>query len=218
MASINALPGGVLTVNCTGSGNVSVTYNAIFTGSGPAAGASETFSYNDCVMTSSTETNTLNGTVTVTYNAFTSATDWVIVLSWSDLSDVATGTNIYTYGPASGSITLTFNNGTYTYSNAVATLANGGVTNITVGDVTYSGSNVIISSANYVYTSAAAGGVVTVAVSNWTYSTTTGLPIGGTITVTDGYGDTVVITASTSGYTVVYTINGVQSTYTVSYS
>jgi hypothetical protein len=212
------LPAGVsVTENCTAIGGTagSITLNSNITSSTIVAGDTIDISYNGCTLVSGGETIVENGNATIVYTSYVSATDFSFTVTYSNLSVSATGTYNYTFGPASGSWTYTDNNGVY---SVVSNLSNGGVTNIGSTSITTGGSDVTISSATYVYNSSAAGGVVTVSINNWTYDTSTGLPVSGTIIVTGANGDKVTITASATGYTVVYDIGGTLSSFTVSYA
>jgi hypothetical protein len=193
-----------------GSGSVTIDENN-FSGSSPIAGAWVEITYNDCTITSGSVTESINGSIEEEYARYSSPTDFAVAIAAINLTVDISGEVQETLN---FSETLDVSNGTTTVSY---TAANGGSLEITASDVVTSGNDVTITSATYVYQSAAGGGVVSAVYDNWEYDTTTGLPIGGSVTITGANGATVVIDATSSGYMVTYTVAGVSSSYTVTY-
>jgi hypothetical protein len=193
-----------------GSGSATVD-ESNFSGGSPSAGAYVEITYNDCTLTSGSLTESINGSLEEEYVSYSSTTDFAIAIEATNLTVDISGQAEVTLN---FSETLTLSNGNETVSY---TAANGGSLEITSSDVVTSGNDVTITSATYVYQSAAGGGVVSAVYDNWEYDTTTGLPISGSVTVTGANGNTVVIDATSSGYTVTYTVAGVASSYTVTY-
>ncbi len=224
-AGISTLPAGVSgsypcsNLSSTGIGSGSMTYDTNMPSSGtPTAGTYVNMTFSSCTFdVSSTTTFTLNGSSKVTYTRFNSYSDYATSVSYSNFTmsivDTSTSTND-SYGPISGSYVLDVSGGTITIATQ---LPNGGVTNLLVANVSYSGNNVTINSATYVYNSPGEGGIIKVEFNGWTYDSTTGIPISGTITVTDANGDTVVITALAGNVTVTYNINNTTTAYTVTF-
>jgi hypothetical protein len=219
--ALSTLPAGTTsgTLDCQGltsngltgiSGSISY---AAHIGSVPAAGDSGSLTFNNCMFGYSGVTFSLAGATTVTYTRYSSNTDYALQFSYSNFSLSASGgTNPYQYGLLTGSITLDVSNGVSSYPS---NLADGSATNI--AGVSYNGTDVTISNATYVYNSPSAGGIIKLEFNNWTYDTSTGKPVSGSITVTGVNGDTVSIVTNGSSYTVTYTIGGVSTSYMVNY-
>jgi hypothetical protein len=192
-------------------GSGTITLDDTFSGSVPAAGDAIEISYNDCTIMEDGISESLNGSLEEEYVSYTDATDFEFAITATNLTESVDGT------------TETFNfSETLTVAAGVTTISytasNGGSLEITASDVVTSGNDVTITSATYIYPSAAGGGVVSAVYDNWEYDTTTGLPISGSVTLTGAGGATVVVEASATGYTVTYTSSvGVTSSYTVAY-
>lgn len=220
-SAINTLPGGVVTtLECSSfseNGNGSGTYtvdNNIGNG-GITTGSKIAISYNDCTFVAAGYTYTVKGSMTITYTRYTSETDFAMSMTYSNLTTTLTsGSDSYSYGPISGTYNIDYANGTYSFSY---TLSNGGASNISSSNIITSGNNITITSATYVYNSESSGGIVKVVFDNWSYNTTTGHPVSGSITVTGANGNTVKIDATATTYTVTYTVNGVVTAYTVNH-
>jgi hypothetical protein len=217
-AGVDTLPvGAVTTLQCSqlsagGTGSYSIDSN--LTGE-PTAGSTITISYDACSFTASGITITYDGTITMTYTRYVSASDYAITYSASHFSYAATGSVSYAYGPLDYSFSFDYANGELSYTYYSST---GGAIAVTPGSVTTNGDDVTISSGTYVYTSAAGGGVVKVVYDHWTYDTTTLHPVSGSVTITGASGAQVAITASSTGYTVVYSDStGTLGTFTVTY-
>lgn len=223
-AGIGSLPAGVTySTSCasfssTGIGSGTVSYDTNMTGSTPTAGTYVNMTFSGCSFVVNTTTFTLNGSALLTYNSYTDASNFSVSISYSnyDMSIVDTTYSISeSYGPLNGSFNMVASNGVYSFE---IQLANGGATNLSNANVIYSGTDVTITSATYEYNSPSAGGIIRVVYNNWTYDSSTGYPVSGTITVTDASGDTVVIDDTSGTVTVTYNIIGSSPmTYTVTF-
>lgn len=218
--AMSALPGGVSSgsIDCSaitgmgGSGSISYTVDIH---SPPLSGDSGSATFNACMIVYNGVSYTLNGTAGMSFPRYSSSTDYAFIIGYSNFSvSAVSGAGNYSSGQVSGSITLDDTNGTVTVTS---NLDDGSATDIASSNVQYNGAQITITSASYVYNSPAAGGIIKVDFSNWVYDTSTGKPVSGSITVTGANGDSVMIVANGSDYTVTYTISGVQTSYTVSY-
>jgi hypothetical protein len=218
-AGVDTLPTGVVeTLQCSSlgtSGSGSITVNE--SGSSPAAGTVVSVTYDQCAFSSSGVTVTYNGSVTEEYVSYTSATDFELAVDANNFSfstdDGSSGTTASE--KISYSYTIDVSNGVETISY---TASNGGSLVITASDVVTHGSDETITQGTYVYDSSAGGGVVKAVYDNWTYDSSKGFAISGSVTVTGANGAKVVITASATNYTVVYTsASGVVTSYKVSH-
>lgn len=214
---ISTLPAGTaMTIDCL-SGSMTIDYDdsGIDDSGNIPAGWTTATTYNNCSYTYGGYTSVYNGTTTATYTRFISWTDYAISITYSNLTYAYSGLyGNYSYGPMNGTYSYDVANGVYSYSYS---LANGGISNISSSNIIRSGSRVTITSATYVYNSTSAGGVIKAVFDNWTYDTSTGLPVSGSVTITGANNTSAQIVASSAGYTITYTgSNGVVA-YTVSY-
>jgi hypothetical protein len=217
---VDTLPTGIVeTLQCSslgtgGSGSITLNENG---GSAPAAGEVVSITYDQCTFSSEGATVTYNGSVTEEYVSYASTTDFELAVEANNFSfsinDGSAGT--MESEKISYSYTIDVSNGTETISY---TAANGGSLEISASDVTTSGTDETIVQGTYVYTSSAGGGIVKATYDNWTYDSSKGFAISGSVTVTGSDGAQVVITASATDYTVVYTsAAGAVTSYTVSH-
>jgi hypothetical protein len=212
------LPGGIdltlavgATVDCStyfpgGTGSITVDTNA--TGL-PTTGTVTTITYNNCGGTISGQTISYNGSVKVEYTRYTSASDFAITVSATNLTYRLSGT---TYGPDSFTYSYDYKSGSYSFTYRAS---NGGAIGLT-GTVSVSGSQATISSATYVFQSTPGSGIVKVEYTNWKFDTTTGRPISGSAKITGSGGASVTITVTSTGYTIDYVdASGTKVTYNV---
>lgn len=213
-SAINTLPGGVVTTyECSAGGTYTVDSN--IGNGGITTGSKIAISYNNCTLVVDEYTYKATGSMTITYTRYTSETDFAMSMTYSNLTTTVTrGSENYSYGPISGTYNIDYANGTYSFSY---TLSNGGASNISSSNIITSGNNITITSATYVYNSESSGGIIKVVFDNWSYNTTTGHPVSGSITVTGANGNTVKIDATATTYTVTYTVNGAVTAYTVNH-
>jgi hypothetical protein len=217
---VDTLPTGVVeTLQCSslgtaGSGSITINENG---GSTPAAGTNVSITYDQCTFSSAGTTVTYNGSVTEEYVSYASASDFELAIEANNFSfTISSGSGVATESEKiTYSYTIDVSNGVETISY---TASNGGSLVITASDVVTKGTDETITQGTYVYKSSAGGGVVQAIYDNWTYDSSTGFAISGSVTVKGSGGAQVVLTASATNYTVVYTsAAGVVTSYTVSH-
>jgi hypothetical protein len=209
------------TLGTSGSGTVSASGSFANPGT-ITAGDYWSADYDNCQFTSSvtalsttiTTTITLNGQEETYYTRYNSSTDFAFSEQYTNFSEETSSASYgsFTYGPISGTYFYDVDGETVSYYYGV----NGGSSNVIA--LNSAGGDVVING-TYTYNSNAAGGVIQVVFSDWTYNASSNLPVTGSLTVTAANG-TVTITAGSGSYTVSYydSSNNLLQTYTVSYS
>jgi hypothetical protein len=143
--------------------------------------------------------------VALTLTRYNSSSDFAFAAQLSNFTVVYNGTTV---GPVSLAFIYDDSNGTRSYGYQVNGSAIVGSPTVTV-----SGNTVTIGTgtarANY------GGGWVQIAYAGWVFDATTGQPSAGTATVTGSNGDTAVINVVPGSYSVVLTVNGATSSYSV---
>jgi hypothetical protein len=163
-----------------------------------------TLNYKNCTYTAGGYTLTMNGKVTQKWSNYTDASHYT--LSWAyDLTYTYDGPSYHDSATLKTAQTCTQNGGEYD----CRFLVNDGYLLEDGYDVSTSGSVITVNSATVTTANA------TVVISNWAYNTSTHRATSGTINVTYANGDHVTMTATGTGYTVVVTIGGNATTYTI---
>jgi hypothetical protein len=214
-ALITALPTGATvngTLECSnfgtnGSGTVSYTYT---TSDGTGQPVSYVFTYNNCTWSVSGITIAYNGTVTWDWTRYTSATDYAVTYAY-DITYSYTGAytssgtirSSATCVNTAGALSCSYNIDGARVRNNISITTSGTVTTVRSATVELDGTT--------------SSGTLTITYDNWIYDGATGRATSGSVTVTDSRGNSAVVTATGTGYTVVVTYNGAQSTYTVAY-
>jgi hypothetical protein len=213
-AAAGVLPGGshILTLPsgatltgsypCGTSGNVSYTYNYDATTGRPQ---SYEFRYNACVYTFGGTTVTYSGTGTLNYTRWNSATDWEYTYTY-DFS--------YSYRSATYNADQTINTQmTCTHSgNATECAYSFGSNRVRNVTATTSGNVTTVTRATISSTNN-----ITIVYDNWVYDASLRRATSGSVTISDASGNSIVVTATGTGYTVRITYNGTTTTYTVSF-
>lgn len=211
-SSASGLPLGLLvspptglqsTVNqaCPAGGSVTVTVNVASTGTVTAGDTIESV-YASCAYAAN---YVMNGTSLIRYDRWVSSTDFAFSIT---LTNFTVNNNGRVMGPYSYTGNYAYANGTYNYSYTV-----NGSTIVGQPVVTSSGSNITVSSGTVRTTYGS--GWIEWTYEGFTYDSSTGRPVSGTVTVTGSNGTRAVITVTATGYTVQITVNGTTSTYTV---
>jgi len=211
-SSASGLPLGVLvsaptglqstsTTACPAGGSVTTTVNMAGTG-GITSGDTIQSVYANCAYAAG---YVMNGTSLIRYDRWVSATDFVFSVTLTGFTYTYDGR---TWGPYSYTGNYAYANGTYNYSYTV-----NGSTIVGQPVVTSSGSNITVSSGTVRTTYGS--GWIEWTYEGFTYDSSTGRPVSGTVTVTGSNGTRAVITVTATGYTVQITVNGTTSTYTV---
>lgn len=183
------------------SGSVSYQYE-YDAGSGRPIGYA--FTYNNCRYGTSSAYSLFNGTTSLSYTQYTNATNYTLSQVYN-LSYRYVSTGYDNSGTLSGSTTCTVSNGNVSCSYSIG---NNGVSNYSV---TRSGSVTTVSRATV------RSGAITVTYSDWVYDASTGRATSGTVTASDGNGNSVRIDVVTGGYRVTVVKDGRTTVYTVSY-
>ena len=210
--STDGLPGASLTAalptgaTVTGSfpcssGNVSYSYTY---NDATAAPVSYSFSYNNCSYGTAQYGYTYNGTATLNYSNYLSATSF----SFSQVYDIT-----YTY--TSNGYT---SSGSSKFSQTCNYTSTGLQCSYLVGDNAVS--DISVSSSGSVTTVSSAtvtSGSVTLRYTGWVYDAGTGRATAGTVTVSDGNGNSATVQVVSGGYRVTVVYNGATTVYDVAY-
>lgn len=187
----------------SGSGTVSYSFTVDENTSVPTA---STFAYNNCSFGAAGYSYSMNGSGSLVYTNFNASNgDYTYTLTYN-----------VTYSFSGGGYS---DSGTINSTETCTSVADVENCSYRVGDNQIS--NVSVQSSGSVTTIAeatVAGTYLNCVYSGWTYDAATGRATSGTVTVTDGSGNSAVVTATGSGYTVVITIGSSVSTWTVSFS
>lgn len=189
------------TVACN-SGNVSYVYEF---DAGTNRPISYNFTYNNCRYGTSTAYSQFNGTVSLGYSSWTNSANYTLTQSYN-LAYQYVSPTYNSSGTINGSTTCTSTAGVLSCSYNVG--ANG-VTNVSV---VRSGTVTTVSRATV------RSGTITVVYSNWAYDSATGRATSGTVTATDGNGNSVTIDVVSGGYRVTVVKDGRTTVYTVNYA
>jgi len=193
---------GTSTQPCTISGTVTVSYNYASTSTNTVGDTAHEV-FNNCSMTTGVY---INGSADVTVTRWASSTDYAMSMSMAGITVTSGGT---TYGPFNYTMTYNVSGGVVTMAYVI-----NGVTVVGEPVVTHNGNiATIVSGTVHVFY---AGGWVEYSFNNWTYDTTTGKPIAGTLTITGSNGNSVLITVNGGSYVVAITVGGVTTTFTLS--
>jgi len=148
----------------------------------------------------------VSGSEVFTFENYVSANDYTVDLAATNLTATFSG---YTFGPYSYSAVWTADNGANSYIYTV-----NGATVIGAAGFIFNGSRANgTGTINVNYGS----GFVQLAYAGWTYDVQTGVPSGGTVTITGANSTKAVITVVSGAYQVVITVSGTSSTYTVAF-
>lgn len=166
---------------------------------------SSLFNYNNCSFSAAGFTSSINGTGSLTFTNWASETSYSFRLVY-DLTYSFTSGSYSDSGTVRSEQVCTINGEledcSYSFGDDqvrdVVITNNGGVTTVERGRIT----NVNI---DCVY-------------DGWVFDESAGRATAGTVTVTAPNGDRAVITATSAGYTVVITVGGSSSTFTVAFS
>lgn len=183
------------------SGNVSYQYEYDASSGRPIGYA---FTYNNCRYGTASDYTQFNGTTSLSYTQYSNATNYTLTQSYN-LSYRYVGTGYDNSGTLVGSTTCTSSNGNVSCSYSVG---NNGITNYSV---TRSGSVTTVTRATV------RSGAITVTYSNWVYDASTGRATSGTVTASDGSGNSVRVDVVTGGYRVTVVKDGRSTVFTVSY-
>lgn len=218
VGAANLLPGGLVarglptgatssgTIQCStlgSSGSGSIDYTMTYDDS-TFFPSSYSYVYNNCTFSSTGYSYAMSGSGSLNYSRYVSATDYVFTLVY-DLTYSYTGGGYSDSGTVSSTETCTASGDSVDCTYQVGDSALRDVSITTSGSVTTIDNATID------------GSYVDCVYSGWSYDASNGRATSGTVTVTDGNGNTAVITATTSGYTVVITVGGSSQTYTVSF-
>lgn len=163
------------------------------------------FTYNNCRYSTGGGYAQYNGTVSLAYTQYTNSTNYTLTQNYN-LNYQVVSSSYNSSGTLSGSTTCTATNGALSCSYNVG--ANG-VSNATVSR---SGTVTTVTRATV------SSGTITVSYSNWVYDASTGRATSGTVTVSDGRGNSVTIEVVSGGYRVTVVKDGRTTVYTVSYA
>lgn len=223
-SAASGLPGGALitalptaatvngTIECntlgtSGSGNITYAYT---TEDGTGRPTSYVFTYNNCTWSASGITVVYNGTVNWTWTRWVAANDYSVTYAY-DITYSYSGT--YNSSGAIRSSATCVN-----ASNVLSCSYDIDGTRVRNGmSVTSSGTVTTVRSATVEIDGTATSGAITIVYDNWVYDSATGRATSGTVTATDTAGNSAVITATGSGYTVRVTYNGATTEYTVTF-
>lgn len=200
-ARIATLPlGAVVTqsVPCgTGSMSFSMTVND--STQQPESGS---MSFNNCGYTVAGYSSTFSGAANLTISGWTNENNFTMRVSY-DMSYTASGPGYADSGTVAGVQTCTFSGENV---DCGAEFGNDRVSNVTL---TNTGSTTTVQAGRISNTE------IDCVYSNWSYDSSTGRATTGTVTVTAPNGDRAVITATSTGYTVVITVGTTTQTFTV---
>lgn len=209
-AFTRTLPGGAsiqqslacATLGTGGSGTIDFTINVDDATQRPTT---STFNYNNCSFQSVGYSASFNGTGALTYSNYVSAESFTYSLTFN-----------MSYNISSGGVV---EQGTLNSTEVCTISAAGADCRFQVGDALVD--NVTISTSGSV-TTISSGSIdsstIDCVYTGYTYDGATGRATSGSVTVTDAQGNQAVVTASATGYTVVITVNGQSSTWTVAFS
>lgn len=203
-ARIASLPlGAVVTqsIPC-GTGNMSFSMTVNDSTQQPESGS---ISFNNCGYNVAGYSSTFNGAANVTISSWTNEDNFTMRVSY-DMTYSASAAGYTDSGTVSGVQTCTFSGGD---ANCDADFGDDNVSNVTL---TNTGSTTTVQAGRITNTE------VDCVYSNWFYDSSTGRATTGTVTVTAPNGDRAVITATSTGYTVVITVGTTTQTFTVAFA
>lgn len=196
------------TIDCStlgggsGSGNISF---ALTTNDATGQPVSSLFNYNNCSFAMAGYSSSINGTGSMTFTNWTSETNFSFRLTY-DLTYSVTSGSYSDSGTVRSEQTCTVNGEledcSYRFGNDqvrdVAITNNGAITTVDRGRITNSNIDCVYD--------------------GWVFDGNAGRATSGTVTVTAPNGDRAVITATSTGYTVVITVGGNTSTFSVAFA
>jgi hypothetical protein len=211
-AYISDLPMGATTVqtySCSqfasgGTGTISMA--VISDANGYPASAS--FTYSKCTFSVSGQTVSLDGTANAIFH-FVSSTNFSFDVTYN-LSYVYSGT-YSSSGHLNSSASCTYSHPTLSCSYNV------GRSSVSNASVSISGTKTTVTSATVNTDRTTASNNLKIEYSNWLYDSSLGRATSGTVTITDANGNTAVITAGASSYSVTITYNKSTYHYTVTF-
>lgn len=189
------------TINCN-SGNVNYVYEYDAASSRPISYA---FTYNNCRYGTASAYSQFNGTVSLNYSSWTNSANYTLTQRY-DLAYQYVSPLYNTSGTINGSTTCT------STASVVTCSYNVGANGVTNASVSRSGTVTTVTRATV------RSGTITVTYSNWAYDSATGRATSGTVTATDGNGNSVTIEIVGNGYRVTVVKDGRTTVYTVAYN
>lgn len=208
-AHISALPIGATTQGssqCSELGTPgSGTFSWVFTYQGEKP-VSWVYSYNDCTYTIGGFTYHMDGTFSINYSSYTNAQNnrytYVYDMDYEYTSESYSGS--YSINSrqscvmSNGSLSCTYQSSSGSYD-------------LGTWDIDIEGDTITVVNATIV------GKSVTIVFDDWVFNSSTGRAVSGTVLVTDDKGNSALLTATGTGYTVETTVNGSSSTWTITF-
>lgn len=186
------------------SGSGSMDYVYTYEGSRPV---SWVWDYNDCNYTISGYTYHMDGSFSMVYDSYTNAENHRYTFVYDLVYEYSGGGFEGSYSIESRqSCVMSGGELSCTYTTS------SGDYDLTDWDIEIEGDTVTVVNATIV------GADVTIVFDDWTYNSTTGHAISGSVLITDGDGNSAEIVATGTGYTVEITVGGSTTSWTVTYS